>query len=479
MRRASILLALLACGLAVTARADETEEYNKIRGLLSENKFEEAEKLYETALQEYPDSSRLESMAYLFYLYANRDEKHDVALKYVQRHVDRLLQQTSDNPRLAASLSSYVNVLLEAYQKAGKADEAPAKLDAIVSTVNRIADGGVDAALAARDLRNKQVTLLAESGKADEARKLLEARSAAAGKAVEEKPDSAAAQLDRVYVLKAESELEAATDGAQAEAARDKFLAALLEAAKAHKDDAALAAAAIDNYVSAASGLSRKDPYAAEKLLTAIKEFAGTVKSEDAALTNRLSTLERSAASLESAIAAGKVHADLIGKDAFPLAAEAWINGDPLTAEDLQGKVVLLDFWAVWCGPCIATFPHLREWREKYADKGLVIIGVTRYYEYGWDEEAKRPQRVAGISKEDEQQAMLKFAEHHELEHRFMITPSDSKLQEAYGVTGIPQAVLIDREGKIRLIRVGSGDANAHDIDHLLTQLIEDRAAGE
>jgi thiol-disulfide isomerase/thioredoxin len=266
----------------------------------------------------------------------------------------------------------------------------------------------------------------------------------------------------------------------QAGAARDKFLAELLAAAKAHSDDASLVIAAIDNYSRTANSLSRKDPYAAEKLLASIQEFAAELKNDNATVAARISSLESSSATLERTIAAAKVHADLIGKDAFPLAAEAWVNGAPISADELKGKVVLLDFWAVWCGPCIATFPHLREWQEKYEDKGLVIIGVTRYYKYGWNEEAKRPERAETLSPEDEQAAMIKFAEHHQLKHRFMVTPADSKLQSAYGVTGIPQAVLIDRAGKVRLVRVGSGDANAHDIDHLLAELIAgDKPAGE
>ena len=70
-----------------------------------------------------------------------------------------------------------------------------------------------------------------------------------------------------------------------------------------------------------------------------------------------------------------------------PLAVKNWVNGTQLTDADRKGKVVLLDFWAVWCGPCIATFPHLREWNEKYADKGLVVIGLThKDYGFVWDE---------------------------------------------------------------------------------------------
>ena len=76
----------------------------------------------------------------------------------------------------------------------------------------------------------------------------------------------------------------------------------------------------------------------------------------------------------------------VVGEQAAPLNVEMWVNGEPLKPEDLQGKVVLLDFWAVWCGPCVATFPHLREWHEKYAEKGLVMVGLTTYYGFRWDE---------------------------------------------------------------------------------------------
>ena len=49
-----------------------------------------------------------------------------------------------------------------------------------------------------------------------------------------------------------------------------------------------------------------------------------------------------------------------------------WINSDPLTIAELQGKVVLVDFWAYTCVNCIRTMPFLRDWQAKYADKGLV-----------------------------------------------------------------------------------------------------------
>lgn len=53
-----------------------------------------------------------------------------------------------------------------------------------------------------------------------------------------------------------------------------------------------------------------------------------------------------------------------------------WLNSKPLTMASLQGKVVLVDFWTYSCVNCLRTQPHLNEWHKKYADQGLVIIGV-------------------------------------------------------------------------------------------------------
>ncbi len=191
---------------------------------------------------------------------------------------------------------------------------------------------------------------------------------------------------------------------------------------------------------------------------------------------------ERIVGTVERAIQRARDLAALVGKEAAPLDVETWANGEPLTSEDLKGKVVLLDFWAIWCGPCIATFPHLREWQEKYADKGLVIIGLTRFYQYVWDEAAGRATRGEGeVTPEQELEMLAKFAEHHELKHRFAIQ-KDSTLSEYYAVTGIPHVVLIDREGKIRLFRVGSGEKNANDIHAMIETLLAEgapAAAGE
>ncbi len=55
---------------------------------------------------------------------------------------------------------------------------------------------------------------------------------------------------------------------------------------------------------------------------------------------------------------------------------ESWINSNPLTMENLKGKVVLIDFWTYSCINCVRTLPYITEWDKKYRDKGLVIIGI-------------------------------------------------------------------------------------------------------
>src|SRR5262245_45304727 len=64
------------------------------------------------------------------------------------------------------------------------------------------------------------------------------------------------------------------------------------------------------------------------------------------------------------------------GKTAPPLTVTNWINSKPLKLADLKGKVVVLEFWGTWCTTCLSLVPHHNELAKKYADKGLVFIGV-------------------------------------------------------------------------------------------------------
>ena len=222
--------------------------------------------------------------------------------------------------------------------------------------------------------------------------------------------------------------------------------------------------------------IAKSDDAKAVKEYDKVLEFLATIKPDDEAAKKLLESgveyVERSRRILT-----------LVGQDAESLEAAkivAWVNGTPLTDADLKGKVVFLDFWAVWCGPCIATFPHLREWQEKYGEKGLTIVGLTRYYDYKWNDDTQKPQRATGgVTPEEEQEMLKKFATFHSLKHRFAIQGEDSTLSEFFGVTGIPHVAVIDQQNKVRLMRVGSGPANAEAISKLLAELLPEAVAGK
>lgn len=312
------------------------------------------------------------------------------------------------------------------------------------------------------------------------------------GRLMDEDPAAAASKLEAfaetLKTLPGDGDSATARERAQAsvESYREHIRQAPLTAEELEK--AVLASPddpqALRNWANKAlgevGGLAYSRPDQAEEKLAAVKAVVEKVAAaaQDEEAKKRLAAFSSprgSFASLENAIAKGRDYAKLVGKDAAPLNVTTWVNGQPLSPDDLKGKVVLLDFWAVWCGPCIVTFPHLREWHEKYADKGLVIVGLTRSYPYRWDEDygyCVAAAKGAEVAPEEERQMLEKFASYYHLKHRFAIQ-EDRELSDYYGVSGIPHVVVIDPQGKVRMIRVGSGKQNAQDIDRLLAELLK------
>ncbi len=112
--------------------------------------------------------------------------------------------------------------------------------------------------------------------------------------------------------------------------------------------------------------------------------------------------------------------------------------------EALKGKVVVLEFWATWCGPCVAAIPHFNELVEKYKDKAVQFISIT-------DEEAS---------------VIEPFLKKSPIRGWVGLDPDRSSFK-AYGLLGVPHTVLVDREGIVAGV-VHSADSMEAILDDLL-----------
>ncbi len=169
-----------------------------------------------------------------------------------------------------------------------------------------------------------------------------------------------------------------------------------------------------------------------------------------------------------------KTYAKVVGEDMKPIDAQAWVNANGFKPEDLEGKVILLDFWAVWCGPCVAGFPHLTEWQEKYGDEGLQVVGITRYFNFDWPEGAAGPSPSEdGEVPPAKEEAMLdKFTAEYDLKHPTALVSDPDDFYDYYAVSVIPHMVLIGRDGKIRKVVGGITEARMKSIDEEIQKLL-------
>ncbi|HYY41734.1 MAG TPA: TlpA disulfide reductase family protein, partial [Pyrinomonadaceae bacterium] len=142
-----------------------------------------------------------------------------------------------------------------------------------------------------------------------------------------------------------------------------------------------------------------------------------------------------------------------------------WIDQKPATLASLRGRVVLLDFWATWCGPCQMTMPKLRSLHEKYKNQGLVVIGVTQLY---------GRVRSAPLTPEEELGYLRAFKKEMHLSYGFAVSNNDAN-ELHYGVQSIPTAVLIDRKGHVRFITVGATDTNDDALGKAIKKLLAEQ----
>lgn len=155
-------------------------------------------------------------------------------------------------------------------------------------------------------------------------------------------------------------------------------------------------------------------------------------------------------ASINESLAEIAKEREAFGKPAATWKEHEWLGSSPLSLEGLKGKVVLIDFFATWCKPCIMAFPHIREWQKTYGEKGLVVVGLTTY----------QGRYEGSIVKPAEELVKLKddFMKKHEITWPVGVEKNGRQTMLDYNVQGIPHVVLVDRAGKVQYVKVGATD---------------------
>ena len=126
------------------------------------------------------------------------------------------------------------------------------------------------------------------------------------------------------------------------------------------------------------------------------------------------------------------------------------INGNTFTLSSLRGKWVVLDFWATWCGPCLASMPHLKDYYQKYAGKFEIV----------------------GIASESEEATWVNMVKDMELPWINVINPQNSAkekdLTNVYGIEGFPTYIILNKEGKIHKEYLGAQPDFYKELDTIL-----------
>jgi thiol-disulfide isomerase/thioredoxin len=137
------------------------------------------------------------------------------------------------------------------------------------------------------------------------------------------------------------------------------------------------------------------------------------------------------------------------------LSGKQWLNGRRLSAADLRGKVVLVNFWTYSCINCLRALPHYREWAEKYRDHGLVVIGVHSP-EFGFEHQPTNVTKAVGA-----------------LDVNYpVVIDSDFTIWNAFNNNAWPAIYVFDEKGRFRQRAIGEGDYDR--LERVIQQLLAD-----
>lgn len=152
---------------------------------------------------------------------------------------------------------------------------------------------------------------------------------------------------------------------------------------------------------------------------------------------------------LGALLLSGAAQAASVGQDA-PMFSLKQKSGENLSLTELRGRVVYLDFWASWCGPCRESFPWMNEMEAKYGKKGLRVIGINV------DSEARDAERFLSTTP---------------AQFTVLFDPA-GKTPEQYVLQGMPTSYLIDEHGKVLMVHPSFKDADRAALEARIQQAL-------
>ena len=434
--------------------------------LVKASKWDEAAKMLDEALKESPDSPKLLSLSLQLANQTMRAQPEAAAKRFSE-----LINKWCSTPNLtiesARSLYSATSMHSMMLMQKGQGPEAIAVAQRSLTAVTTAGD-----ALRSirRDFESNLARLLMRAEKSSEALSLMRASVESVKTGVGQGTD------DVRELVKVTNTFAGMFDETNSDEVsdRNKYVESLLIQKLDSKDSQLADLSAYVSLRSAQlSNYTYSDPARGIEIATELQSRLDAFpKPSEANEVKQLDSFRMNLKSMLSRLESSMVRVRLVGTSAPEFTPQSFVGMDETSLAGLKGKVVLLDFWAVWCGPCIATFPHLRDWHDAYADKGFVILGMTSDQGYTWDEAKEQAVRGTDVSHDQELEMLASFRKHYKLRHGFVLTPKGGEYNKQLAVSGIPQAVLLDKQGVIRMIKVGSGPKNAKDLEEAIEKLL-------
>ena len=127
-------------------------------------------------------------------------------------------------------------------------------------------------------------------------------------------------------------------------------------------------------------------------------------------------------------------------------------NGEQVSLADLKGQVVMINFWATWCGPCRREMPHLEALHQRYANLGFTLLGVNV---------------------EEDTSGVEKFLKDTPVSFEVLYDPAN-KVSALYDVVAMPSTVMVDREGNLRFMHSGYQSGFEHEYQAQIRALLRE-----